>query len=205
MKTFTAREPERPEPAATPDPRQLALVWIDSDRATILRWRGRVVREDLHSDVAPHVRGTEHVRRDARIQRAGADRQASKAEARRNEHLRRYLAEVADRLRGDDEIAILGPGTVPERLRAVLQRRPARRGLAPAVSVTPSPPLTARQLAAALRERLGMARRRRTAGVYRWSGDLPRAPSGVIKRPRRVASSQGRPVDVDVDALDRRP
>jgi hypothetical protein len=169
MKTRDAREPERPEPAAIPDPRHLALVWIDSERATILRWRGRVVTDELVSDVPAHVRGTEHVRRDARVRRGGADREQSEAEARRHEHLRRYLALVADRLTDDEEIEILGPGTVPLRLRrALVERAGARR--APRIGVSRAGPLTPRQLAALLRERIGMPPRRGTAKDAAFAG-----------------------------------
>lgn len=174
------------EEAPMPAERGFALVWIDSNHARILRWRSRVVAEKLVSDVPPHVRSTAHVRHDPRVRHGGSGRGQDDAERRRNEHLRAFLKAVAARLHEEDEIEILGTGTVGERLAALLRRQTARRHTSTTVVAIHSMPLTPRQLAAHLRQRLGIHPRRRTVGAYRWSGDLPHTPSGAITGPRKV-------------------
>ena len=167
----------------------LALVWIDSTGARILRWRGRVITETIESDVPPHTRGTAHVRHDPRDRHGGSGRGQDDAERRRNEHLRAFLGAVADRLAADERVEILGTGTVGERLARLLRRRSAKHGTQ-SVEVTRSLALTNRQLAARLRQRLGLERRRPTVGAYRWSGKLPRTRSGAVIGPRRVIEKE---------------
>ena len=58
-------------------------------------------------------------------------------------------------------------------------------------------PLTSRQLARRLVERLGVDGRRRTVGGYRWSGQLPRPASGSVRGPRRVIEKPVRPKAID--------
>jgi len=184
-----AVQPEVPEQAAHSE-KGYALVWIDSKVARILRWRGRVVTDKLDSDVPPHVRGTAHVRHDPDVRHGGSGRGQDDAERRRNEHLRAFLRAVADRLHEDVQIEILGTGTVGERLATLLRRQAARRPSPPGIVVIHSMPLTPRQLAARLRQGLGLHRRRRTVGAYRWSGELPRTRSGAVTGPRRVLEKE---------------
>ena len=179
-------EPPQVSPGAKPRAERFALVWIDSERATILRWQGRVVTETLAADVPPHVRSTAHVRHDPSVRHGGSGRGVDDAERRRNEHLRAFLRAVADRLGDDDRIEILGTGTAGERLAALIRRRTAHEHSPPSVEAFHAMPLTPRQLAARLRKRLGMGDRRRTVGAYRWSGELPRTRSGALIGPRRV-------------------
>lgn len=169
-----------------PDPRTLALVWIDARLARILRWRDGVVTETIMSDVPPHVRTTAHVRHDPAVRHGGSGRGQDDAERRRNEHLRTFLKSVAARLRADERIEILGTGTVGERLATHLQRSTVRRLPPPVVTFTRSAWLSERQLAARLRQRLGLQRCRGAVGAYRWSGSLPRKRSGAVTGPRRV-------------------
>jgi glycosyltransferase involved in cell wall biosynthesis len=184
---------------AGPTEERFALVWIDGERATILRWHGRVVAEKLVSDVPPHVRSTGHVRHDPTVRHGGSGRGQDDAEGRRNEHLRAFLHAVADRLGQDDRIEILGTGTVGEQLAALLRRQTARRHSPLSVEAFRSMPLTPRQLASRLRQRLGMGRRRQTVGAYRWSGKLPRTRSGAVRGPRRVVDKELRPDAADTE------
>jgi len=174
------------EEAPMPAEKGFALVWIDSNHARILRWRSRVVAEKLVSDVPPHVRSTAHVRHDPRVRHGGSGRGQDDAERRRNEHLRAFLKAVAARLHEEDEIEILGTGTVLERLATLVRRQTARQHTPTTVRTLHSMPLTPRQLATHLRQRLGIHPRRRTVGAYRWSGDLPHTPSGAVTGPRKV-------------------
>jgi hypothetical protein len=189
-----AVQPEVPAQAA-PSEKGYALVWIDSKLARILRWRGRVVSDRLDSDVPPHVRSTAHVRHDPDVRHGGSGRGQDDAERRRNEHLRAFLRAVADRLGVDDQIEILGTGTAGERLATLLRRRAARRPSPPRILVLHSMPLTPRQLAARLRQRLGLDRRRVTVGAYRWSGELPQTRSGAVTGPRMVLEKKPPSVD----------
>jgi hypothetical protein len=133
-----------------------AVVWIDSRHARILRWRGRIVAEEIASEVPAHVLGTLHVRHDPSIRHGGSGSGQDQAEDRRNEHLRAFLARVADRLADVELLEIIGTGGLGGRLAALLRRR---RGATaqPILVVERSNPLTDRQLAARLRERLRVA------------------------------------------------
>jgi hypothetical protein len=184
---------------AGPREGDFALVWVDSEGATILRWRGRVVTETLVSDVPPHVRSTAHVRHDPSVRQGGSGRGQDDAERRRDEHLRAFLRAVADRLGEDDRIEILGTGTVGERLAALIRRRTARRQSPPSVEAFHSMPLMPRQLATRLRQRLGLDRRRLTVGAYRWSGEVPRTRSGAVRGPRRVLEKELSPEAPDTE------
>jgi len=156
-------------------PEAIALVWIDSDGARILRWRGRVVTEKLDSDVPPHVRGTAHVRHDPSVRHGGSGRGQDDAERRRNEHLRSFLKTVAGRLTDDAYVEIIGTGTVGERLGRLLRTRTVGRN--PTIVVAHSNWLTTRALATRLRQRLGLQPPRRTLGAIRRPGAVARAQS----------------------------
>lgn len=176
-----------------PSVERFAIVWIDSESATILRWRGRVVAEKVVSDVPPHTGSTAHVRHDPSVRHGGSGRGQDDFERRRNEHLRAFLHAVADRLGEDDPIEILGSGTIGGRLASFIRQRTSRPQSPPSIVAVHSMPLTPRQLAARLRQRLGLGSRRVTVGAYRWSGDLPRNRCGGITGPRRVLEKALRP------------
>jgi hypothetical protein len=180
------QEPPGASPPETADPATFALVWIDARLARIIRWRNGVVTETIRSDVPPHVRTTAHVRHDPAVRHGGSGRGQDDAERRRNEHLRSFLKAVVDRLRREERIEILGTGTVGERLATHLARATARRRVRPAIGVTRSAWLSERQLAARLRQHIGLQRRRASIGAYRWSGELPRLRSGAVTGPRHV-------------------
>lgn len=168
------------------DSATFALVWIDARLARILRWRDGVVTETIRSDVPPHVRTTAHVRHDPAVRHGGSGRGQDDAERRRNEHLRSYLKTVADRLHREERIEILGTGTVGARLAAHLARRTTGHRVRPSVGVTRSAWLSERQLAARLRQHLGLQRRRAGVGADRWSGEPSRTRSGAVPGPRHV-------------------
>jgi hypothetical protein len=175
-----------PPLAVTPDaadPRTFALVWIDARLARMFRWRDGVVTETIMSDVPPHVHSTAHVRHDPADRHGGSGRGQDDAERRRNERLRAFLKSVASRLQHDERIEILGTGTVGERLATHLERTTARRLPPPVIVAARSAWLSERQLAARLRQRLGLQRRRGGVGALRWSGALPRTGSGAVIGP----------------------
>jgi hypothetical protein len=177
------------------------LVWIDAREAVIVRRQdGEIVVERLESDVPAHRRSTGHVRHDPGLRHGGGGSSPQSAgEPRRLEHLARFLRIVADRLPVNDDITILGPGTVPEHLEHDLcadDRHHLRRRV---VRSERSGRMTDRQLAARLDREVGIERRRRTVGAYRWSGRSRTAPSGrreqgptrVTEKPPRDAVEEG--------------
>lgn len=177
---------------------RFALVSIDTKLATILRWRGRVVSERVVSEVPPRVRSTAHLRYNPRDRHGGSGRGQDR-ERQRNEHIRSFLRAVAGRLGQDGRIEILGTGTIGSRLAAMLRTQTYRRRWPQRVEAFHASPLTPRQLAARLRERLGLTVRRLTVGAFRWSGALPRTRSGAVRGPRRVVEKVPKPATTDLD------
>jgi hypothetical protein len=122
-----------PEPIDSPAPRALTLVWIDAREGIVVRWIQKApVLERIESDVPAHHRSTGHVRHDPNVRHGGGGIPQTAGEPHRLEHLARFLDAVADVLPDEDDLMILGPGTVREhlaRLRASgppASRRPRR-------------------------------------------------------------------------------
>lgn len=160
---MTAPTAARP-PGTADGGRAGALVWIDAREAVIVRWvEGLPSVERLASDVPAHRRSTGHVRHDPMTRHGGGGPQTA-GEPRRLEHLDRFVDEVADRLAGDEDIVLVGHGTVHERLDTRLREIDAQGRRARPISVRPADRLTERQLIAQLREHLGASARRRRVG-----------------------------------------
>lgn len=169
--------------------RSNTIVWIDARQAVIVRWQdaeARLVRID--SDVPAHHRAMGHVRHDAAIRPGGGVPKAA-GEPHRLEHLTQFLDEVAARLPDDDDLLILGPGTVHDRLHRDVTERDRRHGLDRLVTSEASPRLSDRQLVARLRHLTGMDAPRQTVGAYRWTeATSHRAGGGTVLEPRRVVA-----------------
>jgi hypothetical protein len=178
---------ESPMTTGTPTPehhrhhvpdRSATLVWIDSREAFVVRWlagEGKVER--IESDVPVHHRSTGRARHDAtHRQGAGAVVPQPSVEGPRLEHLARFVAKVAETL-SDEDLVVLGPGTVREHLVNKVEEMDARHHHARRIVSRPARRLTIAQLIARLRVEIGetpprkpITRRRR-----------------VIRRPTRVA------------------
>ena len=182
--------------------RGCTLVWIDAREAVIVRWQDdEALVERLGSDVPAHHRSTGHVRHDPAVRHGGGGPAQAADEPRRLEHLARFVDEVAARLPTDDDLLILGPGTVREHLEHHVRACDGRRGAVRAISDEPSNHRTQRQLVAYLRHILDSDPPRRTAGAYRrvdGSGDDspgrpdPRSPRSVEPGlPRRYRGTVG--------------
>lgn len=153
-----------PVDTAAPDQRG-ALVWIDAREAVVVRWAERassVVR--LASDVPAHRKSTRHVRHGPPMRGGGGSTPLTAGEPRRLEHLDRFIQEVAEGLAGDEDIVVMGHGTVHERLVACLRAIDAQSGRSRPISVRRGDRLTERQLVAELREHLGASPPRRLVG-----------------------------------------
>jgi len=136
--------------------RTVTLVWIDSREAFVVRWlHGEAKVEHLESDVPVHHRTTGHVRHDASRAGGGGGVPQASVEARRLEHLARFVADVADLVPSADEVVLLGPGTVREHLANQIEQLDARHHRARPVACRAARPLTVPQLVALLRSEIG--------------------------------------------------
>ena len=149
--------------ATTPEPSGV-LVWIDAETAVVIRWGGGAPSIERHvSDVPAHHRGTEHVRYDPRTRHGGGGGWQAAEERRRIEHLDRFVAGIAGGLDRDEDVIVMGPGTVHERLGALLRERDAGHRRTRPIDVRTSERRTDRQLVAQLRAHLCAGPRRRRA------------------------------------------
>ena len=172
------------------DLRVSTLVWIDAREAVIVRMgddRGRIER--VESEVPAHHRATGQIRHVPTIRHGGGGSPRSAGEPHRIEHLNRFLGDIVNRLAADDNLLVLGPGAVHERLARQLSGSDERHGRHRDISCQTSPALTDRQLIALLRRFAGVEPRRRSVGAYRWSQPSAHRPSGREQLPpRRVIS-----------------
>jgi hypothetical protein len=164
--------------------RPVTVVWIDSREARIVRGVAHVER--LESEVPAHHRSTGHVRHDPLVRHGGGGPAQTAGEPHRLEHLERFLDQVMGRLSPEDDLLIVGPGTVRVHLACRLRDADRHRGAARRILTEPARPVTDRQLMARSRVLAGGPARRVTVGAYRWSA--PRGPAGASRSwPRRVA------------------
>jgi hypothetical protein len=177
--------------AAKARTRPSALVWIDAREAVIVRLEDAGPHlERVASDVPAHHRSTGDVAHDPRF-RHGGPGPAAAGEPHRIEHLRRFVDDVADRLQPDEDLVILGQGTVREQLQRTVQRRDERHRSPRAIACETAGRLTDRQLVARLRRAMGTDPRRRTVGAYRWTEPTLRlASDGAVPEPRRVVEKR---------------
>ncbi len=174
------------------------LVWIDAREAIIVRWREEGPHlERVESDVPAHHRSTGHVRMDPTVRHGGGGRPQTAGEPHRLEHLDRFVEEIGGRVPPDDDLLILGPGTVRERLEHLVREADEHHRRSRSVNCEASSPLTDQQLVARLREFAGADPRRRTVGAYRWSDRtaLHHRSGQAEVLPRRVAEKPARQRD----------
>jgi hypothetical protein len=167
--------------------RPSTLVWIDARDAIIVSWRDdRALVEREESTVPVHHRATGHIRHDPGVRHGGGGPPQTAGEPHRIEHLERFLDRVADRLPPDNDVVILGPGTVRERLERRIRLNDEGHERARLISCEASPRLTDRQLIARVRHVAGADPLRRTVGAYRWTDRPSNGPAGEHPLPRRV-------------------
>ena len=155
------------KPSAQPSARG-TLVWIDAHEAILLNWLGDHAHvERLESDVPDHHKSTGHVRHDVGIRHGGGGAPQTAGEPRREEHLNHFVELVARRLPVEDDLLILGPGTVRERLERRVHEQDRHLAHSRSVKVTACGPRTERQLIAELRRAVGAAAPRRPAREQR--------------------------------------
>ncbi len=137
------------------------LVWIDSEEAIIVRWNDRATVERIRSDVEGRHRSSGHVRVDPAVRHGGGGASAEGLERARREHLRQFLDDVADHVPDMDDVTVVGPGIVRERLERTLRADDRRHGRHRHVSSTASERVSEQELVAHVRALAGDAPRRR--------------------------------------------
>jgi hypothetical protein len=136
------------------------LVWIDSEEAIIVRWADRATVERIRSDVPGRHRSTGHLRIDPRVRHGGGGAAADAAERARRDHLRAFLDNVAGHVPEADDVAVVGPGLVRERLERNLRAQDRRHGRARHVRSAAAERLTEQELVARVRSLAGDAPQR---------------------------------------------
>jgi len=137
------------------------LVWIDSEEAIIVRWADRATVERIRSDVPGRHRSTPHLRIDPTIRHGGGGAAADVAERARRDHLRAFLSDVASHVPDGDDVTVVGPGLVRERLERSLRADDRRHGRRRHVHSAAAERLTEQELVAHVRALAGDAPRRR--------------------------------------------
>lgn len=184
--------PSTPRPAKPTKPTDTdhTLVWIDAREAVIVeRSAGDVAIEHIASDVPDHRKSTGQVRHEPGVRHGGGGAPQTAGEPHRNEHLRRFVARVIGRL-PDDDLTILGPGTVREHLEHEVREADRHHRRVRSVVCHPSERMTDRQLVARLSREAGVEPRRRTVGAYRWG-----------ERPPSARPSRKPDIETDLGAL----
>jgi hypothetical protein len=182
-----------------------SLVWIDTREAVIVRWQADAAAvERHHSDVPSHHRSTGHVRYDPAVQHGGGAPHDT-GEQRRLEHLTRFVETIASLVPPDDELLILGPGTVRDRLEQRVRETDRHAGRGRKVSCQAAGRLTERQLVARVRRLAGAGERRVISGPHGRPEATARRPSGSRRpTPRRVGPKPSIEIDV-MDQIEEEP
>jgi hypothetical protein len=137
------------------------LIWIDSEEAIIVRWADRATVERVRSDVPGRHRSTGHVRVDPMVRHGGGGASAAALERVRREHLRAFLGDVVLRVPEDDDVMVVGPGFVRERLERNLRADDRQHGRRRRVRSAAADRMTEQVLVAHVRELAGDPPRRR--------------------------------------------
>lgn len=142
------------------------LVWIDAKQANVCRWDDQVVCfETFTSTVPAHRRSTGHVRHAPEVRHGGGGSPQDAGEPRRREHLRGFLADVARRVAPDDRLEVIGPGSIHERLVALVTADDCDRGRVRHIRSARAAPLTRGQMRARLQKLAGVTVRRTGLGT----------------------------------------
>jgi hypothetical protein len=141
------------------------LIWIDSEEAIIVRWADRATIERVRSDVPGRHRSTGHVRVEPTVRHGGGGASAEALERARREHLRAFVDDVITHVPERDDVTVVGPGLVRQRLERSLRADDRRHSRHRLVHSAASDRLTEQALVAHVRELAGDAPKRRTVGV----------------------------------------
>jgi hypothetical protein len=137
------------------------LIWIDSEEAIIVRWDDRATIERVRSDVPGRHRSTGHLRVDPTVRHGGGGASADTIDRARREHLRAFIEQIAEHVPANDDVTVVGPGLVRERLERSLRADDRRHGRHRLVHSSAAEHLTEQALVAHVRELAGDLPRRR--------------------------------------------
>jgi len=98
------------------------LVWIDSEEAIIVRWEDRATVERVHSTVPGRHKSTGHVRVDPNVRHGGGGPSASAIDRERRERMRTFFVEVMAHVPEKDDVTVVGPGLVREKLERAIRQ-----------------------------------------------------------------------------------
>jgi hypothetical protein len=102
------------------------LVWIDSEEAIIVRWADRATVERVRSEIHLHGHSNGHgPQGPAGRHGAGA---ADAARRARQDDLRLFVDDVAERVPPTDDVTVVGPGVLRARLERTLRADDRRHG-----------------------------------------------------------------------------
>ncbi|MGH2512634.1 MAG: hypothetical protein ACRDGQ_08110, partial [Candidatus Limnocylindrales bacterium] len=152
------------------DPERVALVWMDSQQALVVRWDGEPVVERIESGVVPRRRAVGSIRRGPARPDGGGSVPGHGTEGRHLEEMDRYLGEVAGKLLGLDRLEVIGRGRAHEQFAEMFRDLEGRLG----EEITITTATTSRRPS----ERQLMARLRKLA-----ERELPRRRQGRYRRP----------------------
>jgi hypothetical protein len=138
------------------------LVWIDSEEAIIVRWDDRATVERVRSQVQGRHRSSGHVRVDPSVPHGGGRASADALERARREHLRAFIEDVAAHVPPADDVMVVGPGVVRERLERDIRADDRKHGRPRHVHSAAAERLTEQELVTRVRTMAGDAPRRRT-------------------------------------------
>jgi hypothetical protein len=131
------------------------LVWIDSEEAIIVRWADRATVERIRPDVEGRRRSREAERVDPTEGHGSGGSEADVAERAGREPLRAFLEEVAAHVPENDDVTVVGPGPVRERLERSLRTDDRRHDRRRQVRSASAERLTERELVAHVRALAG--------------------------------------------------
>ena len=142
----------------------ITLVWIDAREAIIVRCVEDVPHiERIGSEIAVHHRATGPVRPDPDARDGGGWPPQTSGEPPRLEDAARFVEAVAQRLRRDDDLIVLGSGPVRQRLVRRIRELDDHDRVSRDIECQAAQRMTHRQLIACLRRALGDEPRRLTA------------------------------------------
>lgn len=140
--------------------RPAVIVWIDAEEATLVRWDGTAHVERIAAEIPSRHGSTGNVRHDPLIRMGGGGAAQDRIARDRAGHLQAFVEQVADAIRPDEMVEVVGPAGVRDELVRILRADDSRKHRHRIVSTATGFRLTERQLVARLRERIGDAPRR---------------------------------------------
>lgn len=141
------------------------LVWIDSEEAIIVRWDDRATVERVRSQVEGRHRSSGRVRIDPSVRHGGGRASPDALERARREHLRAFIEDVAAHVPLADDVMVVGPGVVRERLERDLRADDRKHGRPRRVHSAAAERLTEQELVARVRTLAGDAPKRRAVST----------------------------------------